>query len=99
MKKLSLILVAFAYIALILVLPLASVFSEAFRHGFLVASLAWAVVSVVRAGMRLWLVATLPLGLFLVADSVIGWPVYLVLIWFSGWYPLRVLRRDGQVLP
>jgi intracellular septation protein A len=73
--------------------------SGAFRHAFLVASLAWAVVSVVRAGVRVWLVATLPLGLFLVVDSVIGWPMYLVLIWFSGWYPLSVLRRDGQVLP
>jgi hypothetical protein len=73
--------------------------SDAFRRGFLVASLAWALVSLLRAGMRVWLVATLPLGLFLVTDSVIGWPMYLVLIWFSGWYPLHVLRQDGQVLP
>jgi hypothetical protein len=38
-------------------------------------------------------------GLFLLVDSAIGWPMYLALIWFSVWYPLRVLRRDGQVLP
>jgi intracellular septation protein A len=80
-------------------IPPAVTDSDAFRHGFLVASLAWAAVSLMRAGMRVWLVATLPLGLFLAADAVIGWPMYLVLIWFSGWYPLRVLRRDGQVLP
>jgi hypothetical protein len=73
--------------------------SEAFRHGFLVASLAWAVVSLLRAGLRLWLVAALPLELFLVVDSVIGWPLYLALICFSAWYPLRVLRLDGHVLP
>jgi hypothetical protein len=73
--------------------------SEAFQRGFLGASLAWALVSLARAGLRFWLVASLPVGLFLLVDSVIGWPMYLALIWFSAWYPLRVLRHDGQVLP
>jgi hypothetical protein len=79
--------------------PSAVTRSDAFRRGLLGASLAWALVSVVRAGLRFWLVASLPVGVFLVVDSAIGWPMYLLLIWFSAWYPLRVLRRDGQVLP
>jgi hypothetical protein len=34
----------------------------------------------------------------LLVDSVIGWPVSLTLIWFTGWYPLRVFRREGKLL-
>jgi hypothetical protein len=73
--------------------------SEEFRHGFLGASIAWALVSLLRASLRVWLVANLAVGAFLLVDSVIGWPVYALLIWFSAWYPLRVLRRGGHVLP
>jgi intracellular septation protein A len=73
--------------------------SAEFQHGFLGASIAWALVSLLRASLRLWLVMNLAVGVFLLVDSVIGWPVYAVLIWFSAWYPLRVLRQSGHVLP
>jgi intracellular septation protein A len=73
--------------------------SGAFRHAFLVASIAWGLVSLMRASMRVLLVVHLPVDLFLVADTLMGWPVYLALIWFTAWYPLRVLRQDGHVLP
>jgi intracellular septation protein A len=80
-------------------IPAAVTRSHTFRRGFVVASLAWAIVSLVRAGLRLWLVASLQVGLFLLVDSVIGWPMYMAMLWFSAWYPLHVLRRDGLVLP
>lgn len=41
----------------------------------------------------------LSVELFLLIDSVVGWPVYAGLLWFTYWYPLSVLRRDGYVLP
>jgi hypothetical protein len=73
--------------------------SAEFQHGFLGASIAWALVSLVRASLRLWLVMNLALGAFLLVDSIVGWPVYVALIWFSAWYPLRILRHSGFVLP
>jgi hypothetical protein len=45
--------------------------------------------------VRLWLLATLPLELYLIADTVAGWPINLSLVAFTAWYPLRALRRAG----
>lgn len=73
--------------------------STAFKHGFLGASLAWAMISIVRAIVRLWLLAQLSVGTYLLVDSMIGWPMYLGVIWFTGWYSLQVLRNDGHLLP
>ena len=73
--------------------------SVAFRRAFFGASVAWAAVSVVRAGLRVVLVSHLSFGTFLVVDSVIGWPMYAALLWFTAWFPLRTLRQAGLVLP
>ena len=49
---------------------------------------------------RLWLLSktqdgTLPLSVYLVADTVAGWPINVTLIAFTTWFPLRALRRAG----
>ncbi len=71
--------------------------SSTFRRAFLIASAAWLCGHGVRAVVRLWLLATLPLELYLIADTVAGWPINLSLVAFTMWYPLRALRRAGLV--
>jgi intracellular septation protein A len=66
-----------------------------FRRAFVVVSAAWLAGSLLRAGVRLVLLATLPLELFLILDTVAGWPINVTLVSFTVWYPLRALRRAG----
>jgi intracellular septation protein A len=69
--------------------------SHAFRRAFLVASTAWLLGHGLRAVVRLWLLAHLPLGLYLIADTVAGWPINVSLVAFTTWFPLRQLRQAG----
>ena len=69
--------------------------SDAFRRAFLVASAVWFVGLALRGVVRLWLLATLPLELYLVVNTVAGWPFSAALVGFTVWYPLRALRRAG----
>jgi hypothetical protein len=69
--------------------------SPAFRHAFTVASFGWFVGLLARGMLRLWLLNTLPLELYLVANTVSGWPFSGLLVAFTVWYPLWSLRRAG----
>src|SRR5438132_2573442 len=69
--------------------------TSAFRRAFLIASAAWLCGHGVRAVVRIWLLATLPLELYLIADTVAGWPINVSLVAFTTWFPLRQLRRAG----
>ena len=74
--------------------------SDAFRRAFLIVSAAWLCGHCLRAVVRLWLLSktqdgTLPLSVYLVADTVAGWPINVTLIAFTTWFPLRALRRAG----
>lgn len=69
--------------------------SPEFRRAFLIVSAAWLVGHGCRAVLRLWLLANLPLEVYLIADTVAGWPINLGLFSFTTWYPLRELRRAG----
>jgi intracellular septation protein A len=69
--------------------------TRTFRRAFVVASSAWLCGHTLRAVVRLWLLATLPLELYLIADTVAGWPINASLVAFTAWYPLRQLRRAG----
>lgn len=69
--------------------------SSTFRHAFLIASAAWLGGHTVRALVRLWLLANLPLELYLIADILAGWPINISLVAFTTWYPLRELTRAG----
>ena len=69
--------------------------SREFRRAFLIVSAAWLVGHGCRAVLRLWLLANLPLEVYLVADTVAGWPINVGLFAFTMWYPLRELRRAG----
>lgn len=69
--------------------------SISFQRAFLIASAAWLCGHSLRAVLRLWLLAHLPLEWYLIVDTVAGWPINLSLVAFTAWYPLRALRRAG----
>ena len=69
--------------------------SSTFRRAFLIASAAWLCGHALRAVVRLWLLNNLPLELYLIADTVAGWPINVSLVAFTTWFPLRELRRAG----
>lgn len=69
--------------------------SATFRLAFVVASAAWFGGHALRAVVRLWLLFNLPLELYLIADTVAGWPINIGLVAFTTWYPLRRLRQAG----
>ncbi|HEV7663367.1 MAG TPA: VC0807 family protein [Chloroflexota bacterium] len=69
--------------------------SRQFKRAFVITSAVWLVGHSVRAALRLWLLATLPLEVYLVADTVAGWPINATLVVFTTWFPLRQLRRAG----
>ncbi len=71
--------------------------SAPFRRAFLVVSAVWLIGHLLRGTIRLVLLASLPMELFLVADTVAGWPINLSLVAFTAWYPIRALRRVGLV--
>lgn len=69
-----------------------------FRRAFLTVSAAWLVGHSLRALVRLWLLNLgLPLSIYLVLDTVAGWPINISLVAFTTWYPLRELRRAGYM--
>jgi intracellular septation protein A len=76
--------------------------SNAFRRAFLVVSTVWLLGHTTRAAVRLWLLAALQpqesaaaLEIYLLADTLAGWPINAALVAFTAWYPLRQLRRAG----
>ena len=69
--------------------------SSTFRRAFVIASAAWLCGHALRAVVRLWLLNNLPLELYLIADTVAGWPINVSLVAFTTWFPLRELRRAG----
>jgi len=71
--------------------------SPAYRRAFVVTSAVWLCGHTLRAALRLWLllVLQLPLELYLVIDTVAGWPINIAMFAFTAWYPLRELRRAG----
>lgn len=71
--------------------------SATFRRAFVITSAAWLAGHSVRAIVRLWLLATLPLEIYLIADTVAGWPINAALVAFTAWYPLRTLRGAGYM--
>jgi intracellular septation protein A len=74
--------------------------SATFQQAFRVVSVAWLVGHGCRAVLRLWLLSIgLPLAVYLVVDTVAGWPINISLVAFTTWYPLRALRRAGYMTP
>lgn len=69
--------------------------SAEFRRAFLIVSAGWLLGHSFRAVLRLWLLANLPLEVYLVADTAAGWPINVSLFAFTAWFPLRELRRSG----
>jgi intracellular septation protein A len=74
--------------------------TSTFQRAFLTASAAWLFGHALRAVVRLWLLSQgLPLELYLVADTVAGWPINISLVAFTTWFPLRELTRAGLMSP
>ncbi len=69
--------------------------SRTFRRAFLIVSAGWLVGHVCRALVRLWLLSHLPLEIYLIADTVAGWPINVSLVALTTWFPLRQLQRAG----
>jgi len=72
--------------------------SPTFQRAFLVVSAVWLCGHTLRAVLRLWLLSLpLPLSVYLVLDTVAGWPINASLVAFTAWYPLRQLRAAGYM--
>ena len=72
--------------------------SATFQRAFLVVSAVWLCGHTLRAVLRLWLLSLpLPLSVYLVLDTVAGWPINVSLVTFTAWYPLRQLRKAGYM--
>ncbi len=72
--------------------------SATFQRAFLVVSAVWLCGHTLRAVLRLWLLSLpLPLSVYLVVDTVAGWPINASLVAFTAWYPLRQLRKAGYM--
>lgn len=71
--------------------------SAAFRRAFVITSAVWLGGHLLRAILRLWLLLYLQLDLpvYLVVDTVVGWPINISMFAFAAWLPLRELRRAG----
>lgn len=71
-----------------------------FRRAILFTSLVWFIGLAGRAVVRLWLISlwvadVLTLELYLVLNTVSGWPFNLGLVAFTVWYPVRAMKRAG----
>jgi hypothetical protein len=71
--------------------------SPTFRDAFTRTSALWLAGNLLRAVVRLWLLSSLSLELYLVADTVAGWPINVSLVAFTAWYPLRRLGQAGLI--
>jgi intracellular septation protein A len=69
--------------------------SPTFKRALLVVSALWLVGLGLRGAVRLVLLAILPLEVYLVANTVAGWPFHAGLVILTVWYPLRALRHAG----
>lgn len=89
--------------------PLAGVFAEEMielpdevkqsrthRHVFGRISLAWGTYMVFRAGVRLLILATLGVDLFVAVSFATGFPVTMTLMSWSIWYGIRGFRRSEE---
>jgi hypothetical protein len=83
-------------------IPIAVRGSPAYRRAFLRVSAAWLGAHILRGLLRLVLIYVLrdqiaqnQLAVYLIADTVAGWPINISLFVFTAWFPLRELRRAG----
>lgn len=66
--------------------------TDAYKRSFGLVTAVWAVVNLVRAGVRGWLLANGTLEGFLAVQVLTGYPIFGLLLVFSIWYPRRVAR-------
>lgn len=70
--------------------------SHTFRRAFLIVSAVWLCGHGIRGALRLWLLQQhFPREVFLLLDTILGWPINGSLVAFTVWFPLRELHRAG----
>jgi hypothetical protein len=69
------------------------------RRSLELLTLAWGVAAFCKAGLRLWLLALLPLEAFLVAVTLGIMGINVVMLAISVWLPLLMVRREPHPRP
>lgn len=72
--------------------------TAAYRRSFGLVTFVWGSVTLVRGGVRGWLLARGTLESFLGVQILTGWPVFAALLAFAIWYPRRTARRYVESL-
>ena len=67
--------------------------TRAYKRSFAVLTLVWGVVNVARAAGRGYMLAAGTLEQLVLVQILTSWPVFVVLVAFSVWYPRRLARR------
>jgi intracellular septation protein A len=62
-------------------------------------TVAWGLMSFVKAAMRLFLLSALPLEVFLIANTVVITAMNVVLLGFTTWFVARAARMDVSTTP
>ena len=79
-------------------IPSAYARSAALRGTLNYLTVAWGLAAFIKAGVRLWLLAVLPLEAFLISVTVFSVLVNGALLGLSFWWPLRVARAPAADL-
>jgi intracellular septation protein A len=64
--------------------------TKAYKQSFMIVTLAWGVVNLMRAGGRGYLMIVGSLEQLMLMNVATGWPVFALLVAFSVWYPRRL---------
>lgn len=67
--------------------------TDAYKRSFMVLTLVWGIVNLMRAAGRGYLMANGSLEQLMLVNLATGWPVFAVLVAFSVWYPKRQARQ------
>ena len=70
--------------------------SVGLRRSLELLTLAWGIAAFCKAGLRLWLLAVLPLELFLIAVTLGLTGINIVMLAISVWLPLLMVRREPR---
>jgi intracellular septation protein A len=66
------------------------------QRSLVLLTLAWGIAAFGKAGLRLWLLTLLPLEAFLVTVTLGMTAINVVMLGFSLWLPMQMVRRDPR---
>jgi hypothetical protein len=71
----------------------------AYRRAFTHLTLIWAAYLLAHVALDVWLLKSVSASAYVVVRSAVSWPMLLLLFVFSLRYPLRVFRREPELVP